>query len=342
MSASLTATVKDLARRGGFLAVGIAAAGPVPRAEGLHDWLAKGYDAQMAYMRRNLTKRVQPDALVEGARSVICLAVSYVGPDDDGREGLIARYARGKDYHDVLKRRCLNLMHAIRQVAPTFAGRAFVDSAPVMERSLAAAAGLGWIGRNGLLITKGAGSYCLLCEIICNLPLDVDSPLPSRCGQCRSCVGACPTGALDGSGLGDARKCISYLTVECGGEIDASVRCKMGRRVFGCDACQVVCPYNRRLPAGDPELTTPLPLARAGLGQMLAWDRGKWEAAAASSAARRAGYEMFIRNAIIAAGNSGEGSLLGPLAALAGTTAEHGQLVRWATQRLRQSTGKVL
>ncbi len=341
-SVELTEQVKGLARAEGFLSVGIAAAGPAPHAEALHDWLAKGYDAQMAYMRRNLAKRLRPDVLVRGARTVICLAASYAVGDDAGEEGLVARYARGRDYHKVLKRRCIGLMDAIRAIEPSFVGRCFVDSAPVMERTLAAAAGVGWIGRNGCLFAAGAGSYCLLCEIVCNLPLTPDAPVPGECGDCRACVAACPTGAIDGSGLLDARKCVSYLTIEHAGEIDPALRAKMGRRVFGCDACQVVCPHNQDVPAGDPELTTPLPPASAGLGQMLAWSEGDWDAATAGSAVRRAGYEQLIRNAVIAAGNSGDPSLLAPLEEAAARHPAHGELVRWAIGRLEPGGGEVL
>ena len=265
MTTAITAQkLQELARRAGFLAAAIAPAGPVPQAQRLHTWLERGYCAEMHYLRRDLAKRLCPAESASGARSVICLAASYVPPADADRDGLVARYARGADYHEVLQRRCAALIEAVRAIEPSFVGRAFVDSGPVMERSLAAAAGLGWIGRNACMFVEGAGSYCVLAEIVCNLPLPPGNPIPPRCGDCRACVAACPTGALKEDGLVDARCCISYLTIEHRGPIDPQFWPQMGARLFGCDVCQSVCPCNRNLPAGDGELLGPSPVgARA-------------------------------------------------------------------------------
>ncbi len=335
----LSQTIKDLARRRGFLAAGIASAGPVPHAERLHTWLEQGYCADMAYMRRNLTKRLCPGELVPGARSVICLAASYAPPAQADRDGLVARYARGTDYHTVLKRRCAALIKDIRAIEPDFSGRSFVDSAPIMERSLAASAGLGWIGNNGCLFVEGAGSYCVLAEIVCNLPLQPDPPIPSRCGDCRNCLAACPTDALRDDGLVDAWKCLSYLTIERRGAIDPDLWPRMGVRLFGCDACQSVCPYNRDLPPGDAELTGTAPLAGAGLAEVLTWSKADWRQATAGAATRRATHQMFLRNAVIAAGNSGDASLADGLRALGASAPQLAGPVRWALAHLG-STGK--
>ena len=306
----------------------------------------------MQYMAKNLSLRLDPSQLVPGARSVICLAASYceagaVGgghpwppPPDaaarDGRRatcsahGRIARFAGGRDYHKVLKHACIKLMDAIRSWQVGFEGRAFVDSGPVMERSLAAMAGLGWIGRNGCLIVSGLGSYVLLCEIICNLPLQADSPMEGSCGRCGQCVKSCPTGALMKDGTVDANRCIGCLTIENRGEIAPEYWPRMGTRVFGCDACQEACPHN----AESTDAPAPGPL----LSQMLRWDQGNWDAATRGLALRRATWPMLLRNAVIAAGNSGEKALLTPLKELRpraeGDLAFLRPLIDWAISRL--------
>jgi epoxyqueuosine reductase len=344
----LADSIKGLARRMGFVAVGIAPAGPVPHAERLHDWLKRGYAADMDFMRRNPSKRLYPAELLDGARNVICLAASYAPAAEAECDGLVARYARGADYHHVLKRRCAALVEAIRAIEPSFTGRAFVDSGPVMERSLAAAAGLGWIGRNGCLFVQGAGSYCVLAEIVCNLSLPTGSPQPSQCGDCRACAAACPTGALTEDGLVDARRCISYLTIERRGPIDPQFWPRMGVRLFGCDGCQSVCPHNRHLPAGDAELTGTPPLAGAairppvwaGLGDVLAWSQDDWRRATAGAATHRATWEMFLHNAVLAAGNSGDASLAGRLRALETSAPHLAEPIHWAMARLGSGADK--
>ena len=303
----LTDRVKALALEAGFARVGVAPAAETPHAERLDEWLARGWHAGMDYMARNVEKRKRPDLLVPGARSVICLAAAYAPRGEDtGGEYFIARYARGRDYHQVLKKRCRRLMDRIREAAPQFAGRAFVDSAPVAERSLAATAGLGWIGLNGCLIVPGLGSYVVLCEIVCNLPLARGEPIAPQCGDCDACAAACPTGALSDEGLVDCRRCISYLTIEHRGEIEPQYREKIGNRLFGCDTCQEACPHNREVPRGDAELTPKgKPLGGPRLAEVLTWTPADWDAATRGSPLRRAGYEALLRNAKIVAGNSG-------------------------------------
>lgn len=334
----LTSAVKALALREGFAAaaIAIASAGPIPRADRLKSWIAAGMHGPMKYMGRNLDKRIRPDRLVPSARSVICLAVPYAPPEPSqppGKRGAtIARYARGRDYHKVLKKRCIALMDRIGRIATGFQGRAFVDSAPLMERSLAAAAGLGWIGRNGCLFVPGLGSYVVLCEIVCNLELRAGSPLESRCGDCDACLDACPTGALGADGLVDARRCISCLTTEYRGEIGREFRLRMGTRIIGCDACQEACPHNREVPPGDAELRGP---AAMDIGDILAWGDDDWDAATRGRATRRASLETFLRNAVIAAGNSADASLIGPLQRLGRRCPHLGELIDWATQRVK-------
>jgi len=348
----ITDSVKSLALAQGFARVGIASAGEVADGPRFVDWLRLGQQGSMEYLARNVELRLRPNRLVDGARSVICLAAGYAqaaaGTESVG--GLVARYARGRDYHKVLKHRCHELMDRIRSIAPAFEGRAFVDSGPVLERSLAAACGIGWIGRNCCLVAPGTGSYVLLCEIVCNLPLRPDGPLAEGgCTGCDACVRACPTGALTSDGL-DARRCVSYLTVEHHGAIDPALWAGMGRRVVGCDACQEACPHNRHTEGGDgrrsderPAASGQVPVIEAArLVDILRWTAEDWDLATRGSAARRVGWDHMIRNAVIAAGNSGgidcdansTRDLLNALRALEPKRPELRDVLRWAIERL--------
>jgi epoxyqueuosine reductase len=337
MTDELTNRVKALALEVGFSRVGIAPAGEVPHGSGLLAWLEGGRHGPMEYMAKNLSLRLDPSRLVPGAKSVICLAVAYRSTGETpvvhmGKmpmpHGRIARFAGGRDYHKVLKSACIKLMDAIRSWQVGFEGRAFVDSGPVMERSLAAMAGLGWIGRNGCLIVPGLGSYVLLCEIICNLPLCPDGPMEGSCGRCGQCVKSCPMGAMMEDGMVDANRCISCLTIENRGEIAPEYWPRMGTRIFGCDTCQEACPHN----AGSTDAPA-LPLA-----EVLRWEQGDWDAATRGLAIRRATWPMFLRNAAIAAGNSRDKALLAPLKELRlraeGDLAFLRPLIDWAMSRL--------
>lgn len=297
----LVRTVKRLALEAGFVRAGIASAGAVEGRATFADWLSAGRHGSMDYLARNVEKRFEPRLLVEGARSVICVALSYA-PLAEAPERAVARFARGRDYHRVVKQRLHRLMDCLREIEPGFAGRAFVDSAPLAERSLAASAALGWIGRNGCLIVPELGSYVVLGEIVCNLPLEADEPLAGGCGECGRCVEACPTGALRGDGTMDARLCVGYLTTERHGEIDERLQAKMGVRLFGCDACQRVCPHNADIPAGDGELIEERPVAKVLPADVLRWNEADWDAMTRGSTTRRADFRMWLRNAAIAAG----------------------------------------
>jgi len=305
--AELTAAVCDLAIEVGFARAGVAPAGDLGRGEKFDEWLQRGWHGDMAYMELHGEKRKRPDLLVPGAASVLSLAVGYAPGGDDSAAslpGYIARFARGRDYHKVLKRRCAELTDRLREIAPDFDGRAFVDTAPVMERSLAARAGLGWIGRNGCLIVDGLGSYVVLCEIISNLPLVASRPVAPGCGDCDACIRVCPTGALDEGGLVDSRKCLSYLTIEHRGQATEEMR-KCNRGLYGCDLCQEVCPHNRLLPPGDVELTS-AGATEFDLGEVQAWTAADWDLATRGRAIRRAKYDMFMRNAATAAARLAE------------------------------------
>lgn len=308
---ALTAEVKALAKQCGFAAVGIApvagitAGGEIEHGEIFRHWLANGFHADMNYMSQNVEKRLHPAELLEGALCVICLAVSYArydDPDDDG-VACIARYARGRDYHKLLKKRATALCSRIREIFPNFVSRCFVDTAPLAERTLAAQSGLGWIGKNGMLIIPGLGNHVNLAEIVCNLPLrgGVEKPRSNGCGDCSACLAACPTGALLGNGTIDCNRCLSYHTIENRGQIPRELLAKMGNRVFGCDICQNICPHARNAPPGDEQLTAPpenstlaLPITIESIRQ---WTYDDWDAATRGTALRRATHEMFLRNA---------------------------------------------
>lgn len=336
----LTARIKSIALGAGFARVGVTAADPVAGRDRFVRWLADGCHAKMSYLARNVEKRFAPARLVPGARTVICLGMSYAPPEGDHPHGpFIARYARGRNYHKVLKKRCAALTDEIRRIDGGFEGRVFVDSAPVAERSLAASAGIGWIGRNGCLIAPGAGSYVVLCQIVCNLRLCPDEAIDADCGDCRACLDACPTGALLGDGLVDARRCISYLTIENRGPILPEHWPAIGTRLFGCDACQQACPHNRDVPAGDPELCPSEDRPSPQLADVLRWQPADWDTMTRGRALRRANLEMFLRNAVIAAGNSDQADLAGPLEELARRMPQLGGEIEWALGRLSDVQG---
>jgi len=245
-------------------------------------------------------------------------------------DNLVAGFAHGRDYHKVLKKRCERLMERIAGLAPNFSGRAFVDSAPIMERSLAVQAGVGFIARNGCLVSPGLGSYVLLCEIVCNLDLPPDKPIADKCDDCGRCVAACPTGALGHDGLVDARRCVSYLTIENRGTIATEFWRRIGTRVFGCDACQRVCPHNSDLPPADAATLGGQALMNANLSDILNWQPADWDSATRGSTTRRATYDMFIRNAIIAAGNSSRRELIPQLRQVCKVHTQQASLAAWA------------
>jgi epoxyqueuosine reductase len=308
------------------------------KSERFDRWLAEGFHAEMAYMERHRDLRHRPGKLLDGARSVICLAVGYAPTAEMRGDAFVARYARGRDYHRVLKKRCHGLMDRLREMEPTFQGRAFVDTGPLSERALAAAAGVGWIGRNGCLIVPGLGTYVVLAEIVCSLPLAPDGPLPSGCGDCDECVRACPTGAIKGDGLVDARRCRSYLTIEHGGDIPADLWPQMDSCVFGCDTCQTACPHNRGVPAGDDELATARDTVPAlSIADVLRWSENDWDRATRGSAMRRATHEMLVRSAILAAGNSGDRQHIAALKHLGQSVLSLSGPANWAIARLSGS-----
>lgn len=247
-SDKLTAFIKQEALNLGFDACGIATAVPLPTLESdrFKAWLAEGFQGEMGYLERNLSKRLDPQELVPGARSLIVVTFNYSNKGQRPPSG-IARYACRPDYHPLIRNRLYTLMDTIRAAGQPVNGRAFSDSAPLLERYWAQQAGLGWIGKNRLLIRPGVGSWFLLGVLVTDLTLVPDSPQESRCGSCRRCLEACPGQALDETKGLDARRCISYLTIEKKTPFEAFERsiCAAGQWLFGCDTCQEVCPWNR-------------------------------------------------------------------------------------------------
>lgn len=266
LPSNIAEVVKRLARDVGFGRAGIAPAGDLGRADFLRDWLVAGRAGQMAYLHRYTDRRNNPALLLDGARSVICLARDCRGDgahDRPGEQpaGYVARYARDADYHVVLKQMAFALVRLIRrEIGGLFDAMVCVDSKPLLEKELAARAGLGWIGKNTLLNHPSAGSHCLLAEIVTTLDLPADEPMRDHCGRCRRCMDACPTGAIIEPGVLDASRCISYLTIELRDELPADLAGQVGGRLFGCDRCQDVCPFNQRAKAvGVPETPPDLP-----------------------------------------------------------------------------------
>lgn len=262
----LTQTIKALAQELGFQKVGIIPSTPLqPEAQRLSEWLQQGYNADMAWMETYFDIREKPASLMEGSQSLVCVAMNYFPGDFPDAENIsenelpvkIGRYAQGTDYHYVLKYHLKTILKALQKIDPTIRGRAFTDSAPLMEKALATRAGLGWMGKNGNLLTQDYGSWLFLGELLLNVQLDYDTPYTENlCGTCTRCITACPTEAITQPGVVDANKCLSYWTIEYKGEaIPQRIAEKMDGWVFGCDICQEVCPWNIRFqkPTTEPE-----------------------------------------------------------------------------------------
>ena len=243
-----TQWIKEKANELGFSGIGIAKAEFMEEeAQRLREWLDLGYHGKMEYMTNHFEKRVNPTLLVDNAKSVICMMYNYYNPEiTDSSDYKISMYAQGKDYHKVIKKKLKGFFQDIEKKFGSFSGRYFVDSAPVLERDWAKRAGLGWIGKNTMLITPQKGSYFFLCEMIVDFDLKYDSPIDDYCGTCTKCIDACPTNAIHQDGyLMDGSKCISYLTIELKSDIPTEFSGKMDDNIFGCDICQQVCPWNR-------------------------------------------------------------------------------------------------
>ena len=311
--AALAVEIKHWGMGLGFQAVGIADTDLSVAQGRLADWLGMGWHGEMDYMARNEALRARPAELRPGTLRVICCRMDYLpqlpGTIEeelfDPSRAYIARYARGRDYHRLLRSRLQKLCDRIEAEIGPFGHRAFADSAPVMEVELAARAGIGWRGKHTLLLSREAGSWFFLGEIYCNLPLNIDAPEPDHCGTCQKCIDICPTQAIRGPYRLDARRCISYLTIEHKSAIPEELRPLIGNRVYGCDDCQLVCPWNgfaRASPETDFQVRNGLD--RATLVELFSWTEIEFDERMRGSPIRRIGYERWLRNLAVGLGNA--------------------------------------
>jgi epoxyqueuosine reductase len=333
--------VKQLAHELGFDLVGLSRLAPIPRADFYRQWLDEGRSGCMAYLSSNQHSRADPRVLLPAARSAVVVALSYNQPhrqQPTGLQGSVAMYAWGRDYHQVITSKLHQLVGLLRQKLDTpFDSRTCVDTAPILEREIAAAAGLGWIGKNTLLIHPRLGSYLFLGVLLTSLELPADQSTPDRCGTCRRCLDACPTRAFYQPYAMDARRCISYLTIELRDAIPDQLRSAVGAWVFGCDVCQQVCPYNRKAPPATEPAFAAQPLTdRLDLCQLLSCDQRRYRQVVQGTAMARAKLPMVRRNAAVALGNVA--STPPPELTHAAQQAEPlvAQLARWALERLKQ------
>jgi len=308
----LTLDIKLWGRELGFQQIGIADVNLGEHEQHLVRWLDNQYHGEMDYMERHGTKRSRPDELEPGTLRVITARMDYLPEDPHSvsilkqkDKAYISRYALGRDYHKLIRKRLSKLAKKIETVIGPFGHRAFVDSAPVLEKALAEKSGLGWIGKNSLLINRKAGSWYFLGELFIDLPLPVDEPVSNHCGSCQSCIDKCPTNAIVAPYQVDSRKCISYLTIELKGPIPEQLRSPMGNRVFGCDDCQLVCPWNRFAKAtGEDDFHPRHQLDNQDLLALFLWDETTFLSNTEGSAIRRIGYERWLRNLAVGLGNA--------------------------------------
>jgi len=310
--ASFAQRLKALALGAGFQRVGISGVELGDDEVHLRDWLAQGLHGSMEWMARHGDKRSRPGELLPGTLRVLSVGMDYGRePDEawanlrDHERAYVARYALGRDYHKLMRQRLQRLADQVAAEIGPFGFRVFVDSAPVLERALARNAGLGWIGKHTCLVDKDGGSWFFLGEIYLDLPLPVDAPASNHCGTCTRCIDVCPTGAITAPYRLDARRCISYLTIEHEGAIDEELRPLIGNRIFGCDDCQLVCPWNKFARRSDePDFRVRNDLDSASLAELFAWTEEEFMQRTEGSAIRRSGYSRWLRNIAVALGNA--------------------------------------
>ena len=342
--AALARQIKQWGQELGFQQVGITDTDLTDAEAHLQNWLADNFHGDMDYMQRHGDKRSRPASLQPGTVSVISVRMDYLPEPaealhktlEDPCSAYISRYALGRDYHKVLRNRLQKLADKIQQEYGPFGYRAFVDSAPVLEKALAEKAGLGWIGKHSNLINSKAGSWFFLGEIYTDLPLPADSKAASHCGSCSACMDVCPTQAIVSPYRVDARRCISYLTIELHGSIPEPFRPLIGNRIYGCDDCQLICPWNRfaRL-AGEKDFHPRHRLNTQQLLTVFAWSEEEFLAKTEGSAIRRIGHERWLRNVAVALGNAPASQLV--IDALKAMLSHPSELVRehvrWALDK---------
>jgi epoxyqueuosine reductase len=332
---ALSRSLRRWAQELGFTGLGVATI-DLPADEAFFlDWLRAGFNGEMGYMSRHGLKRSRPAELIPGTVSCISVRMDYWPEESadatatlaDGRVGYVSRYAMGRDYHKVLRSRLQQLCDLIQDALGPFGYRVFTDSAPVLEKALARNAGLGWIGKHTNLIDRHAGSYFFLGEIYLDLQLPADEPSTAHCGTCSACMPACPTGAIVAPYRLDARRCISYLTIELAGSIPEEFRRAIGNRIYGCDDCQLVCPWNKfARPTAEKDFAVRHGLDRAQLVELFAWSEAQFLEKTEGSAIRRIGHERWLRNIAVALGNAPSSPLV--IAALESRAAHGSELVR--------------
>ncbi|MDP2155170.1 MAG: tRNA epoxyqueuosine(34) reductase QueG [Sulfuricella sp.] len=309
----IAANIKAWGMELGFQAVGIAGTDLGQAEARLLEWLAQGRHGEMDYMANHGVKRSRPQELVPGTLRVITTRMAYFPPQardsievmEDSSKAYISRYALGRDYHKLIRARLQKLAEKIQSEIGPFQFRAFTDSAPVMEVELASRSGLGWRGKHSLLLSRAAGSWFFLGEIYTDLPLPIDEPEQNHCGTCISCITSCPTDAIVAPYQVDARRCISYLTIELKGSIPEELRPLIGNRVYGCDDCQLACPWNKfgQL-TREPDFAVRHGLDDAKLAGLFRWSEAEFDARLAGSPIRRIGHERWLRNIAVGLGNA--------------------------------------
>ena len=309
----LTASIREWAAELGFQQLGITDTDLSEDAVRLEAYLAAGYHGEMAYMASHGSMRSRPEELLPGTLRVISVRMDYLPEDTQMAQVLaqperayISRYALGRDYHKLIRKRLQKLAEKITAVVGPFGHRAFVDSAPVLEKPLARKAGLGWMGKNTLILNRKAGSWFFLGELLIDLPLPIDAPNDrDHCGKCSACLDGCPTQAFVGERVLDARRCISYLTIELKEAIPEDLRPLIGNRVFGCDDCQLVCPWNRFAKATQEQDFQPRHgLDNTSLAELFMWTEEQFLTRTQGSPIRRTGYERWLRNLAVGLGNA--------------------------------------
>lgn len=312
--AQLSARITAIARELGFSQVGYTRATLGRHERHFLNWLDNGYHGEMHYMQRHAQLRCEPNQLHADTTTIISVRMDYLQPSaadswsiiNDDSKAFVSRYALGRDYHKLMRRRLQKLADKLADEIGPFGHRAFVDSAPVLEKAFAETAGLGWIGKHTNLINRDAGSWFFLGELYTDLPLPESTPAgANHCGSCQACIDICPTRAIVAPYQLDARRCISYLTIELRGSIPLELRPLIGNRIYGCDDCQLVCPWNKfAKPTIEPDFAIRHQLDRASLIDLFAWSESEFLERTAGSAIRRIGHECWLRNIAVALGNA--------------------------------------
>jgi len=346
---SLAARIKEQGRSLGFDLIGIAPAAPADSFDRLQDWLARGFAGEMAYMHKHEAARSTPTSILPAVRSVVMVGMNYAAsqasrvrkhPEEHAPgslSGRVARYAQGADYHDVLRDKLNRLLAWIQTEVPGCQGRGVVDTAPLLERDFARRAGLGWFGKNTMLLNKQQGSYFFLGALLLDLDLPEDAPhATSHCGSCTACLDACPTKAFVGPGVLDSRRCISYLTIELRGPIPLELREPTGDWLFGCDVCQEVCPWNRKAPGtNEPAFQPRRELEAVDPVELLSLTEAEFRQHFRGTALLRTKRRGLLRNAAIVLGNSGNRAALPALRrALTDVESLVSEAAAWAIARI--------